>query len=370
MKSLKNNIQYTSPPFITCKTPKKIKPLGATSPIVWSIEPAFGCNLACAHCCADLIPEKDNHLMSENTWREAFTILNAVSPTVRVDLCGFVGEPTLNTQLTRLLPIARTLAPLAQIQITTNGTQLLTGKVTMKGLLDAGANVLYVDQYGPHAKFEKMALDSGYPFYQYYNAPKDAPSPWKYWGPDMKIIVLMEEPSTWPQSRLKAGLLGNWYGNMNWERGEAEKFNMKPLSYSLTRRCNQPFLYVTVASSGDYLLCCQDGLQVTKGKFGSVAEGIDGFKRFWYGKEMQTVRQRLRNKNRKDTEYACAKCNITFSRSDYKLWKDEEVSTYWNGESWIDIKYEPKPESSLLQFIPADKLIQIDKRESLIKTSS
>src|SRR3990167_6255146 len=209
MRDLENNIRHLSPPFIKPKIPKKIKPLGSTSPIVWSIEPAFGCNLRCAHCCADLIPKSDNHIMCEEVWRNAFTILNAVSPTVRVDLCGFVGEPTLNTQLMKLLPIARTLAPLSQIQITTNGTKLRSGEITMKGLLDAGANVLYVDQYGPHDEFEKMAADSGYPFYQYYNAPKNAPSPWKYWGPDMKIIVLMEEPSTWPQSRLKAGLLGN-----------------------------------------------------------------------------------------------------------------------------------------------------------------
>ena len=327
---------YVSPPFVIPRTPKKIKPLGSTSPIVWSIEPFFGCNLACAHCCADLIPEADNSSMSEAVWRSTFSILNAMSPTVRVDLCGFVGEPTLNTQLTHLLSIARDLAPLTQIQITTNGTKLLTGAVTMKGLLDAGANILYVDQYGPHSKFEQLAADSGYPFYQYYAAPEGAPTPWKYWGPDLKLIVLMDEPSTWPVSRMKAGLLGNWLGNMNWDRGEAQtKFKMLPLVQPLTRRCNQPFMYVSVAASGDYLLCCQDGLQVTKGKFGTVLDGVEGFKRFWYGKEMQTVRRRLRLKNRVDTDYACAKCNITFSRGDYKHWTDQEVASYWDGTSQI-----------------------------------
>lgn len=334
--------KLVSPAFIIPKPPKRIKPLGSTSPLVWSIEPAFGCNLKCAHCCADLIPKSDNHFMSEQTWRSTFSILNEVSPTVRVDLCGFVGEPTLNPELTRLLPIARELAPLAQIQITTNGTKLLSGKVNMKNLLDAGANILYVDQYGDHARFEKLAKESGYAFYQYYDAPKDAPTPWKYWGPQMKMIVLMEEPSTWPKSRLKAGLLGNWYGNMNWERGEAQKdFRMQPLAEPLTRRCNQPFLYVTVAASGSYLLCCQDGLQVTKGKFGSVADGVDGFKRFWYGEEMQTVRRRLRQKNRADTDYACAKCNITFSRCDLKHWEDAEVQQFWTGTEWLQLADDP-----------------------------
>lgn len=331
-----------SPPFRVAKPPKRVKPLGRTSPLVWSIEPAFGCNLRCAHCCADLIPKSDNAFMSEATWRSSFSILNAVSPTVRVDLCGFVGEPTLNPELTRLLPIARELAPLAQIQITTNGTKLLTRNVTMRGLLDAGANILYVDQYGDKRRFERLASESGYPFYQYYDAPSGAPTPWKYWGPDQKVIVLMDEPSTWPKSRLKAGLLGNWYGNMNWERGEAQRdFSMAPLEKPLARRCNQPFLYVTVSASGDYLLCCQDGLQVTRGKFGNVESGVDGFYSFWYGREMQTVRRRLRLKNRADTDYACRKCNITFSRCDFKHWSDEDVGFCLEGGAMRALDPEP-----------------------------
>lgn len=334
--------RYGNAPFLFPRPPKRIKPLGSQSPHVWSLEPAFGCNLACAHCCADLIPKERNNLMTEETWRAAFEILNEVSPTVRVDLCGYVGEPTLNKRLPELLPIARELAPLTQIQLTTNGTRLRAGDFTMKTLLDAGANILYIDQYGSHERFEELAEESGYPWYQYYEAPEGAPTPWKYWGPDQKVIVLMDEPSSWPKSRLKAGLLGNWYGNMNWERGEAQKrFGMKPLDEPLVRRCNQPFLYVTVASNGAYLLCCQDGLQVTNGKFGNVSEGVDGFRRFWFGKEMNTVRRRLRLKNRADTNYACQKCNITFSRCDFTHWKDEEVGRFWDGENWVEMPEEP-----------------------------
>jgi hypothetical protein len=75
-------------------------------------------------------------------------------------------------------------------------------------------------------------------------------------------------------------------------------------------------------------------MHATAGKFGSVLEGQDGFKRFWYGHEMQTVRRRLREKDRAGTEYACRKCNITFSRCDYKLWRDHEVSVWWDGSRW------------------------------------
>jgi hypothetical protein len=270
--------------------------------------------------------------MAAETWVNTFKIINEVSPTIRVDLCGFVGEPTLNDHLVEWLPIARELAPRVQIQITTNGTMLKAGKVTYADLLNAGANIIYTDQYGTHEQFEKLARESGYPFYQYYGPDGEKmPTPWKYYGPHVKLIVLMDHPGTWPKSRLRAGLLGNWYGNMNWDRGK--RFGMKPVEGPLQRRCNQPFLYVTVAASGNYLLCCQDGLQVTSGKFGSVNEGMDGFKRFWFGQEMQTVRTRLRNKDR-TTSYACAKCNITFSRCDFKHWSDDQVGQFWNGQSW------------------------------------
>src|ERR1019366_5973148 len=220
------------------KAPKKIKPLGSTSPIVWVIEPSFGCNLKCGHCCAKLIKDEDKNMMSEATWRATFDIINKVSPTLRVDICGVVGEPTLNPHLTEWLPIARKLAPLAQMQITTNGTMLREGKVTYKGLLDASANIIYCDQYAKHEVHEALAEASGYPYYQYYDAPEGAWTPWKYYGPEMKMIVLMDHPGTWPKSRFRAGLLGNWYGNLDWKVGA--RFGMTPLLKPVERRCNQP----------------------------------------------------------------------------------------------------------------------------------
>jgi hypothetical protein len=316
------------------ETIKKIKPLGSTSPWVWVIEPHFGCNLKCGHCCSELISKKKFQSMSFKTWCSLFEVLNAVSPTVRMDICGIVGEPTLNPKLTEWLPKARELAPQVQIQITTNGTMLRQGRVKYKDLLDAGANIIYTDQYGTHGEFEKLASESGYPFYQYYDPPAGAWSPWTYYGPHLKMIVLMDHPGNWPKSRFKAGLLGNWYGNLNWEKGK--RFGMFPLKKPLIRRCNQPFLYVNVAANGSYLLCCQDGMHITDGMFGNVSDGIEGFHNFWYGKKMQVIRRRLRNKDRAGTKFACAKCNITFSRCDFKHWKPEQLNTYWDGKKWKD----------------------------------
>ncbi|HEY1878413.1 MAG TPA: radical SAM/SPASM domain-containing protein [Caulobacteraceae bacterium] len=321
--------------------PKKVKPLGSTSPIVWIVEPYFGCNLRCGHCCAGLIPRADEQAMQTKVWYETFRTLNAVSPTVRVDIAGVVGEPTMNTKLTELLAVARRLAPQAQLQITTNGTKLLgkRGKVNYKALLDAGANIIYTDQYGPHERFEALAAASGYPFYTYYDKPAGAPTPWQYYGPNAKFICLMDQPEDWPQSRYRANLLGNWLGHLDWEAGK--RFGMKPLAEPIARRCNQPFQDVTVSASGDYLLCCQDGMHKTAGRFGNVLDGPEGFRRFWYGEEMQIIRRRLRLKNRADTTDACAKCNITFSRCDLKHWEDQQVEQFWDGTSWQKMKFDP-----------------------------
>jgi hypothetical protein len=274
--------------------------------------------------------------MTEETWTNAFEIINAVTPYARIDLAGTVGEPTLNTELVRFLKIARELAPNVQMQITTNGTRILAREFAMKELLDAGANIIYVDQYGKHERFEQLASESGYPWYQYYDKPEGAPSPWKYWGPDFKIIVLMNEPSSWPKSRQRANLLGSWLGTIDYERAHKAGFTMiKKLEEPLQRRCNQPFQYVTVSASGDYLLCCQDGLQITRGQFGNVNEGLDGFYRFWYGKDMQWIRGRLREKDRGSIK-ECSQCNITFSRSDYKLWSDEDVTRIYENGQWTN----------------------------------
>jgi hypothetical protein len=314
---------------------KKEHPLGKSTPWGWMLEPHYGCNLKCGHCCAELISHDKYQAVDKKTWENLFKIINEVSPTSRLDLAGMVGEPTLHPEIYDILRIARKISPKVQIQVTTNGTNLINGKVNYKALLEAGANIVYTDQYGSHAVYEKLAEESGYPYYQYYDAPKDAPSPWTYHGPDLKVIVLMEEPSTWPQSRVRANVLGNWFGHLNWEK--AKKFGMKPLEEPMTRRCNMPFYYVPVTANGDYLLCCQDGMHTTAGKFGNVNEGIEGFKKFWFGKEMQIVRYNLRNKNRAGIKNACDICNATFSRCDYIHWKHDTLDTYIDGDTIVNI---------------------------------
>ena len=312
---------------------KKIKYFGRYNPIVFSIEPTHGCNLRCGHCnCRlDPLPKKYNFMETE-TWVNTWNIIKKVAPTCRIDLC-IGGEPTLNPNLYEFLKIARRTSPLSQIQITTNGTQLLNGKYNYRDLLKAGENIIYTDMYGPKEKFKQMAKESGAYWYEYYNNNGNVKSPWTYHGADLKMVVLQEQPENWPESRKKAGLLGTWYNHLDWEA--AKEFNLYPVTNAPNRRCNQPFQYANIDSKGNYLLCCQDNTGETSGMFGNVSDGIDGFINFWFGKKMQEYRRNVSIKNRKGNDQ-CSRCCITFSRCDYILWDKEILSKYWNGTKWMD----------------------------------
>jgi len=270
--------------------------------------------------------------MDESTWIAAWKIIAALAPTRQADLC-LGGEPTLHPELLKFLVIARKISPLTQIQITTNGTTLANGKYTHRRLLEAGANVIYVDMYAPREKHVALAEASGFPFFEYYSAPEGAPTPWQYYGPESKLIVLQEQPENWPASRFKAGLLGTWYNHLDWKA--AKRFGLKPVTKPIIRRCNQPFLYVTIDSHGRYLLCCQDNTgESAKEDFGNVTEGIPGFKSFWYGEKMQRIRQHLREKDRAGASEYCSRCCVAFSRCDFRHWTDQQVSIFWNGFEW------------------------------------
>ena len=312
---------------------KKIRLFGNQTPWNWAINLVYGCNLRCGHCCRCLDKSHTYSYMTKHTWVNLFHIIKTVSPTSRIDIC-MTGEPTLHPKICQFLRISKKISPLSQIQITTNGTILAKGTLTYRNLFDAGANIVYTDMYAPKSIHEKLAKDSGIPFYKYYETlDKKTKSPWTYHGdPDLQMIILQEQPENWPSSRKRAGLLGTWLNNLDWEA--ARRFNLYPVKNAISRRCNQPFTIVPIHYTGEYLICCQDGMGESAGLFGNVNEkGVEGFKKYWFGKKLQLIRRNLRIKNRKGNEY-CSRCNITFSRCDYKLWTLEELSTYYTGKTW------------------------------------
>ena len=315
----------------------KQKLFGDQNPYVWCIEILHGCNLACHHCAMSVL-DRTPRAMTIETWKQTMKLIAKIGPEVRIEL-AMGGEPTLHPDLLKILRIGREIVPQGQFQITTNGTMLIKGTVTYKQIMDAGCNIVYTDMYAPRERFAKLAQEAGYTHWFYYpqdGEPEqpDGMSPWVYHGPHIHWIPLQNNPSDWPKSRMNANLLGTWFNHIDPKK--AIKFGMKPVTLAPFRRCNQPFLYVPVSWTGDYILCCQDMALETVGH-GSVNEGLEGFKKWWFGTFMQDHRRWLREKDRMKSPY-CSRCSITFSRSDYKHWSDDQVSKHWNGEEWIEYR--------------------------------
>lgn len=314
---------------------KKQKTFGHMTPYCWVLEVTHGCNLRCGHCnCAlDPVP-KTYRFMPLETAECAAQIIAAVNPTSRLDICGG-GEPTLNPDLVEIIRLIRKIVPKLQIQVTTNGTMLTKGRISYGEILNAGANFVYTDMYAPRSTFHRLANESGFSWYEYYAAPKDAPSPWTYHGkPDLRSIVLQENPSNWPRSRKSANLLGTWFNHLDWDA--AKKFGLSPCFEPPARRCNQPFVYTMIDAGGNYVLCGQDNVGETSGQLGNVSEGFEGFKRFWFSAFMQMVRKNLRVKNRAGNPQCC-RCSVTFSRCDYELWNDADFDRYYTHDGWHDL---------------------------------
>lgn len=308
----------------------KKRPLGKFNPWAWCLEPVRGCNLACWHCpvSVDENLQGKYEFMSEETWIDTWKIIKKITPYCRVEMAN-TGEPTMHPDLLNFVSIAKEISPNSQIQITTNGTNLIKEKITYKELFNAGINIVYVDMYAPEKKHFDLAKDSGYDYYNYYNPPKNAPGAWTYHNsPKIKFIALSKIPDKWPAKKIKRGGLGTFVNNINFSSAKAKKMNITPVIKAPKRRCGQPMKYVQVLSTGNYLMCCQDAFNEANIE-SNVSDGVEGFMKFWLGKYMQSTRKLLRDKRRRDHPI-CKKCDIIFARSDMKFWKRE----------MFDIEYE------------------------------
>ena len=305
---------------------------GKYLPWAWAVEPVRGCNLRCGHCTTRLWPPKQYTFMQMDTWCNICAIINKTKPKCRVEMAN-AGEPTLHPDLYKMLSRARKLAPQAQLQITTNGTQLMSGAVTYKELFRAGANIVYVDMYAANKKHIALAKESGYYFYEYNNKPPNAPGAWCYHDdPRIKFIVLMTPPIKWPDKRKSLQRLGTFCNSLDWEADK--EFDLVPVTDPPARRCSQLMKYIATNTHGDYMMCCQDLANETVPIINhNVSEGVDGFLLFWFGKQMMEWRRLLHFKQRTKISQ-CSRCSVIFNKCDMIFWGEELHNNYWTGTGW------------------------------------
>lgn len=329
------------------KKPKVARPFGKLTPWVWSVELVRGCNLACFHCTARIFPEDGKpRFMSREDVVSMAKVLAESTPGKRLEFAQG-GEPTLHPELLDILRDVRRLSPTTQIQVTTNGLTLISGKYTFKDLFDAGANSVYVDMYAPRDRFIQMAKDAheqnggdantGSSWY-YYNDPKIGSPGHRmantlYGDTDkMRLIILQDNPHNRIVWR-KMGRLSTFLNHIDWK--VAMPFGLVPVREPYQRKCTLPQRYVSVSYDGHYLFCCIDFECESAGKLGHVSEGPEGFKNYWLGRRMATIRRQLRTGDRKNIPY-CSRCNCAFSKCDWvRIWPDQSVEEYWDGTQMV-----------------------------------
>lgn len=316
-----------------CK--EKRRPLGKLNPWAWWVEITRGCNLRCHFCPTRLFPKGEIHFMEKDVWVSLLELIQEVTPYSRLELCN-AGEPTLHPDFVEYLSIAREICPDLQILTYTNGTQLISGKLTYKQLFDAGLNMIFLDMYAPLEVHQKLVEESGYYWFHQDNKPKDAPNIFQYQkDPNCHIVMLAENPYNWSKRKLGRGYLQTFFNDLDWKA--AKKFGMTPVVEPPKRRCDLPNKFINVNYDGTYVFCCFDYLRHTVNEFGNVRNGIKDFLKFWLGKYMQNTRRDLYIKDRKNHEY-CSKCRFTSIRCDIPYWPIDMYNQYWTGKDWIKLE--------------------------------
>lgn len=307
------------------------KSIGRFRPWAFWTELVRGCNLSCGHCATRLFPKGEYKFMSEETWVQMLTIINKVAPYSRLEI-GNAGEPTLHPRFTDFMKIGRKIAPHVQFMTFTNGTQLLSGKVSYNNLFEAGLNMIFVDMYAPKEKHLKLAKKSIAEVVEQDNKKEGDSNVFKYYGnPNKHVIMLAQAPHQWPEKKVKRGAYSTFQNNLDWE--EAKKFGLEPVIDAPNRRCDLPTKFPTIYYDGSYSFCCFDFMREKAGQLGNVSEGIDGFFEYWFGEYMQDMRLRLHNKDRKSHEM-CSKCAFVSIRADIAWWSEDLLKNYWTGKEW------------------------------------
>lgn len=303
--------------------------LGRLRPWVWSIELVRGCNLSCWHCTARIFPEDGKpRFMSLDTWGVLCEVMARNSPGRRLEFAQG-GEPTLHPQLLEVLRTVKKVSPTTQVQVTTNGLNLLKGRYPLRELFDAGANSVYVDMYAPFEKFQKLAEDAGAEWY-HYNRPGVGNTKRRanaYYGDHqkMKLVILQDSPIDRLRWR-KMGRLSTFLNHIDWPT--AMPFGLVPVREPYHRKCTLPMRYVSTTWEGDYLFCCIDFWGESAGQLGNVKDGPEAFESFWLGRLMQSIRRRLVNADRALVPY-CSRCNSAFSKCDWThIWPADTFDRY------------------------------------------
>ena len=250
------------------------------------------CNRRCAFCPRvdeNLWPNIDEEFSFE-LFRKIIKDLSQINYSGRITFSGF-SEPTLHSQLPKLLMLIKNELPSAFPEIITNGDYLSDDK--LKEFFKSGLKFIYVSLYTNKQTYDKLIkikkncnLDDN----EFFIRPRNL------------------------GSKKNFGLnLNNRAGAVNYATfGKIENEN-----FPINRECYYPFYTIFVDYNGDTLICPNDWDK--RKVIGNVNKSniLD----LWNNEQFKQVRKRLINKNR--SEKPCEKCNVNglhVGKDSFKEW--------------------------------------------------
>jgi MoaA/NifB/PqqE/SkfB family radical SAM enzyme len=260
------------------------------SPNAVQIEPVEGCQLACSFCGIQSIRDNEANglerfhgtnsgpfkFMEINTAIEIAHQIIEAGWNPRVEF-AMHGEPTMHPDLPKLVSIFRKRLPKSSLMVTTNGGGLLRATtIEINALMDAGINVILLDNYDRMKTVERILARYKGP-YPFYNYPKDQKAnPHRRRKPSEHHTVITEDVSH--ES-------GGTHGKLMTHAACAF-----PRDFSLQGdRCARPFREVSIRWNGNVALCCMDWVGIYK--CGNVLH--QSINDIWQGPQFKAARRAL-----------------------------------------------------------------------------
>jgi len=270
------------------------------------VELVEGCNRMCAFCgIYSIWKEKQDRIVHFMDFDLAKQVAAGLSSwkgfeKKRIEF-AMHGEPTLHPKHTDIITVFRKSLPYAQLQFTTNGILLHQwGSDYVKKLFQSGVNILVVDTYSNREEINKALVGSGIRISSYYG--DGSVNPYHYHGPDLQVIVVMDDLGKRSGSRAARKIL-NHAGNSN--QKVLLRLGIPPINAPLTKKCSRPFREITIHYDGTVPICCTDWRhECLLGKFPDSGS----FQDIWNSDGFQSARALLGNGLREGI-VPCARCD-------------------------------------------------------------
>jgi radical SAM protein with 4Fe4S-binding SPASM domain len=271
----------------------------------WSVqvEMVEGCTRICGFCGIQGIREAPGNFkyLSLDLAQKVAADAAALCPNARYEF-AMHGEPLVHPKANEIISIFRAALPKAQLQVTTNGSSFMHGRMAkrLQALWEAGLDYVILDTYYPERDELRAAafalptnLATVKDFYDDL-----APKGWSPWHNHrrkvQRWVVLMDDIGA-RNGEVKSRTIFNHAQNAPYKT---------PLAQPLAKTCTIPFRELSITWNGNVNLCCMDwGNEYVCGN--AQHQSLTDI---WFSPPFEAARKVLYQRNRGFSP--CSRCDV------------------------------------------------------------